>query len=69
MFLLIKPTLNKVYFGLKFFTTEQPFSKIHVARMGPIWVLSAPGGPHVSPMNLAQGMYVDCIPFEITLGV
>ena len=21
--------------------------------MGPIWVLSAPGGPHVGPMNLA----------------
>ena len=23
--------------------------------MGPIWVLSAPDGPHVGPMNLAIG--------------
>ena len=28
-------------------------SKIHGANMGPIWVLSAPDGPHVGPMNLA----------------
>ena len=27
-------------------------SKIHEASMGPTWVLSAPGGPHVGPMNL-----------------
>ena len=30
-----------------------PDSKVHGANMGPTWVLSAPGGPHVSPMNLA----------------
>ena len=30
-----------------------PDSKVHGANMGPIWVLSAPGGPHVGPMNLA----------------
>ena len=30
-----------------------PDSKFHVAKMGPIWVLSAPGGPHVGPMKLA----------------
>ena len=30
-----------------------PDSKIHGANMGPTWVLSAPGGPHVGPMNLA----------------
>ena len=29
-----------------------PDSKIHGANMGPTWVLSAPGGPHVGPMNL-----------------
>ena len=29
-----------------------PDSKIHGASMGPTWVLSAPGGPHVGPMNL-----------------
>ena len=30
-----------------------PDSKVHGANMGPTWVLSAPDGPHVSPMNLA----------------
>ena len=28
-------------------------SKVHAANMGPTWVLSAPDGPHVGPMNLA----------------
>ena len=27
-------------------------SQVHGASMGPIWVLSAQGGPHVGPMNL-----------------
>ena len=30
-----------------------PDSKVRVANMGPTWVLAAPGGPHVGPMNLA----------------
>ena len=30
-----------------------PDSKVHGANMGPTWVLSAPYGPHVGPMNLA----------------
>ena len=30
-----------------------PDSKVHGANMGPIWVLSAPDGPHVGPTNLA----------------
>ena len=30
-----------------------PDSKVHVANIGPIWVLSSPGGPHVGPRNLA----------------
>ena len=29
-----------------------PDSKVHGANMGPTWVLSAPGEPHVGPMNL-----------------
>ena len=35
--------------------TEQHYldSKDHGANMGPTWVLSAPGEPHVGPMNLA----------------
>ena len=28
-------------------------SKVHGANMGLTWVLSAPGGPHVGPINLA----------------
>ena len=30
-----------------------PDSKFHGASMGPTWVLSAPDGPHVGPINLA----------------
>ena len=30
-----------------------PDSKAHGANMGPTWVLSAPGVPHIGPMNLA----------------
>ena len=30
-----------------------PDSKVHGANMGPTWVLAAPVGPHVGPMNLA----------------
>ena len=29
-----------------------PDSKVHGANMGPTWVLSAPDGPHVGPLNL-----------------
>ena len=35
------------------YTCKYPDSKIHGANMGPTWVLSAPGGPQVGPMNLA----------------
>ena len=34
-------------------TRIDPDSKVHGANMGPTWVLSAPDGPHVGPMNLA----------------
>ena len=30
-----------------------PDSKFHGANMGPTWVLSAPGGSNIGPMNLA----------------
>ena len=30
-----------------------PDNKLHGANMGPTWVLSAPDGPHISPINLA----------------
>ena len=29
-----------------------PDSQVHGANTGPTWVLSAPDGPHVGPMNL-----------------
>ena len=32
---------------------HNPDSKVHGANMDPTWVLSAPSGPHVGPMNLA----------------
>ena len=31
-------------------------SKVHGANMGPTWVLPAPDGPHVGPINLAVGV-------------
>ena len=34
-----------------------PDSKVHGANMGPTWVLSAPDGPHVGPMDLAIRVY------------
>ena len=34
-------------------TRHVPDSKVHGANMGPTWVLSAPDGPHVGPVNLA----------------
>ena len=36
---------------------NSPDSKIHGANMGPTWVLSAPDGSHVGPMNLAVREY------------
>ena len=40
-----------------------PDSKVHGANMGPTWVLSAPDGPHVDPINLAIRVY--CWPVRI----
>ena len=37
---------------------ELPDSKLHEANMGPTWILSAPDGPHVGPMNLAIGVSI-----------
>ena len=39
---------------------KYPDNKVHGANMGPTWVLSAPDGPHVGPMNLA--IWVDSSP-------
>ena len=37
-----------------YITINIPESKVHGANMGPTWVLSAPDGPHIGPMNLAH---------------
>ena len=37
---------------------QSPDSKVHGANMGPTWVLSAPGGPHVGPINLVIRVYL-----------
>ena len=34
-------------------TDNSPDSKVHGANIGPTWVLSAPGGPPVCPVNLS----------------
>ena len=39
--------------ALYLFQHNYPDRKVHGANMGPTWVLSAPDGPHVIPMNLA----------------
>ena len=38
---------------MKLVCGNNPDSKVHGANTGPTWVLSAPDGPHVGPMNLA----------------
>ena len=38
-----------------------PDSKVHGANMGSTWVLSAPDGPHVGPMNLAIRVSLTCV--------
>ena len=38
---------------LESYRTGYPDDKLNGANMGPTWVLSAPDGPHVGPMNLA----------------
>ena len=35
----------------------QSDNKVHVANMGPTWVLTAPDVPYAGPMNLAIGVY------------
>ena len=45
LFVLFFPHVCQLY--------DNPDSKVHGANMGPTWVLSAPDGPHVGPMNLA----------------
>ena len=43
-----------------------PDNKVHGANMGPTWVLAAPDGPHVGPMNLAIRDYAASIYLNIS---
>ena len=38
---------------LKRLWKDIPDNKVHGANVGPTWVLSAPDGPHLGPMNIA----------------
>ena len=44
--------LNMTYRDCTVYGINQD-SKVRGSNMGPTWVLSAPGGPHVDPMSLA----------------
>ena len=44
--------LEKKSVHIQGYIEDNPDNKVHGANMGPTWVLSAPGGPHVGPMNL-----------------
>ena len=50
---ILQATMGNTHLSTHIHSIGYPDSKVHVAHMGPTWVLSAPGGPHVGPMNLA----------------
>ena len=52
MFIMAILRLIKVHLYTETVRWRFPDSKVHGANMRPTWVLSAPGGPHVSPINL-----------------
>ena len=41
-----------------------PDNKVHEANMGPTWVLSAPAGPYVDPMNFATSVVKVTVPIN-----
>ena len=50
-----------------YFTDVYPDSKVHGVNMWPTWVLSAPDGPHVGPINLAIRVYASLGLNELSL--
>ena len=48
------------------FISGFPDSTVHGTNMGPTWVLSAPDGPHVGPMNLdiRLSTRLQCLPLS-----
>ena len=50
--------LNFIHSNLEMDFHKISDSKVHGANMGATWVLEAPDGPHVGPMNLAISDYM-----------
>ena len=48
---------NRISLETPMCAEKYPDNKIHGANMGPTWVLLAPGGPHVGPINLVIRVY------------
>ena len=40
-----------------------PDSKVYGINMGPTWILSAPGGPYIDPMNIAIWDNIICVEY------
>ena len=57
---LLKTIFIQIPFIILWYTAMYPDSKVHGAKMGPTWILSAPDGPHVGPMNLAIRVAIPC---------
>ena len=53
LFALHMETLTNIYLVILNPRFYGPDSRGHGTDIGPTWVLSAPGWPHVGPMNLA----------------
>ena len=49
----VKAVIRKKQYCGRLYHELDPDSKVHGANMGPTWVLLAPDGPHIGPMNLA----------------
>ena len=63
----VDPILLATWTLLSGFTKGSPDSKVHGANMGPIWVLSAPDGCHVGPVNLAIREVMSVLDFSLLL--
>ena len=50
-----------VFFKVSLVINDFLDCKVHGANMGPTWVLSAPCGPHVDPINLAIRVWLWCV--------
>ena len=46
---------------------DNPDSKVHGANMRPTWVLSAPDGPHVGPMNIGIWLKANIVLIHVQL--